>query len=107
MTDHAEPWDDQGHHSNIYDANGDCIATVFNHRAHIIACVNRCYGINPDAVPLLLKALLPFKQSEFSKELGGNQLGDDSVVFARNGQELRIGDFRIAAVALAKAYEEE
>ena len=52
MTDYGEPWDDQGHDSNIYDANGDCIATVFNHRARIIACVNYCKGYdNPADIP--------------------------------------------------------
>ena len=52
MTDYGEPWDNQGHHSNIYDVNGYCIATVFNHRAHIIACVNACKAYdNPADIP--------------------------------------------------------
>lgn len=85
MTDYGEPWDNQGHHSNIYDANGNCIATVFNHRAHIIKCVNRCYGINPDSVPMLINIL---------KTVQASWAGYDSYI-----PELD--------VILAKAYEEE
>lgn len=104
MTDHGEPWDNQGHHSNIYDANGDCIATVFNHRAHIIACVDACKGIKPDAVPELLAALNDISKGMAPPEITSHL--DTESLEAFRGRMWGWSEKR-ARDALSKAYEEE
>jgi hypothetical protein len=45
--------------TGIADMLGNCgvVATVDANKLRIVACVNGCAGINPEAVPALVKAL--------------------------------------------------
>ena len=54
-----------------------------------------------------LIVLIPFSQPQFSEELGGNVEGAASIVYARNGAVLRIGDFRRAAAIRALKEQEK
>ena len=54
-----------------------------------------------------LIVLIPFSQPQFSEELGGNVEGAASIVYARNGAVLRIGDFRRAAAFRAPKEQEK
>jgi hypothetical protein len=48
------------------------------------------------------EALKPFAHPEFSRRLGGNEQGDESPLYGRNGVLLLLGDFKRAAAVLAK-----
>lgn len=49
----------------------------------------------------LEEALRPFAHDEFCRLLGGQVHGSDSIVFSRNGIELRTKDFLLARMRLA------
>lgn len=103
---HPEPWISEG--GLIHDASGKCFADIADRdgfmdeqqlatEARIVACVNACAGINPEAVPDLLAALEPFADLlEYPEEATANE---DGVIQLW----VSLGDIKSARAAIAKA----
>jgi hypothetical protein len=51
---------------------------------------------------MILDALKPFAQDGFCEKLGGNVLGDDSIIFQRERSKMTLGDCRKARDIVAE-----
>jgi len=107
---------DNGDDLVMADSNGtesvwDCACLVRKLSEEEVAGWPNCHKTDMEAqlaqhkqvIADMVAALEVFSQPIFQKELGGNVQGDASIVFARNDSVLTIGDFKRAAVARAKA----
>lgn len=86
IADVGEPWACFDANSYIFTNDHTIVAADVHdaaRRAHIVACVNACKGINPKSVPLMFDALRAMLAHEGERTTDGIGIEHDSEALAK------------------------